>query len=159
MRALHAAAALSVTVLLAAAPAASAGHLHHKRCVPCCCPPAAAPAPREAEPPRFRAAEPVVRAAVVPSMPMYTMPMMYAPVMPAMAVQPTRGAEFRGPTDCCERVDRLELEMTKLAQSVRELQSVVQGQTEVLKILAARQPATPRDVEAVPIPPLKPLPQ
>jgi hypothetical protein len=72
-------------------------------------------------------------------MPVFAMPMMM-PVMPAMAtmpVQATRGAEPRGATgDCCDRVDELEREMKRLARSMTELQDIVHGQTEILKVLA-----------------------
>lgn len=151
MRSFRPAAALLLSLAsLATASEAWAIHHHCKRCVPCCCPQCSQAAERGAEELRPRAAEPVVRAAVVQSMPMYTMPMMYAamPVMPAMAPQ-TRSAEPRG-GDCCERVDKLEAEMLRLSQSMRDLQTIVAGQTEILKVLANRPDGVSRGATITP---------
>jgi hypothetical protein len=148
---------LIVSLAVVAAPVvASAGHCHRgchcHRCVPCCQQPA--PDHREAVEERPRAAaRAVVQAPIVQSMPVYTMPMMYAamPVVPAMATAPvSRAAEYRAPGDCCERVDKLEQQMKELARSMTELQTIVHGQTEVLKQLATR-PTQPR--EAIPLAP------
>jgi hypothetical protein len=145
---------LIVSLAVAAAPsAARAGHCHHRchchKCVPCCEQPAREPRAAVEERPRA-ATRAVVQAPIVQSMPVYTMPMMYAamPVMPAMATAPApRAAEYRAPGDCCERVEKLEEQMKELARSMTELQTIVHGQTEVLKVLAGRQ--APR--EAVPL--------
>ena len=148
---------LIVSLVAAAAPSvASAGHCHHgcrcQRCVPCCQQPA--PEHREAVEERPRAAtRAVVQAPIVQSMPVYTMPMMYAamPVVPAMATAPaSRAAEYRAPGDCCDRVEKLEEQMKELARSMSELQTIVHGQTEVLKVLAAQR-SQPR--EAIPLAP------
>ncbi len=137
-------AAVSAVVVLTMAAGAQAGHCHHHHCRHCvvCCQQGPAPTDRAAEeepPPRrtTRAAAPVA-ASIVQSMPVYAMPAMFAtmPVMPAVAT--SRGAEPRGATDCCERVDKLEEEMKKLAKAVSDLQDIVQGQTEVLEKLANR---------------------
>jgi hypothetical protein len=120
---------------------------HHSccRCVVCCQQPAAPVEDRREaqETKRSTRGSDVVRAAVVPSMPMYTMPMMYAamPVMPAVATQPTRGAEYRGAGDCCDRVDKLEVEMRRMAESVNNLQVLVMAQSKAIEALAA--PKTP----------------
>ena len=147
---------LIVSLAVAAAPsAATAGHCHRgchcHRCVPCCQQPASEPRAAVEERPRA-ATRAVVQAPIVQSMPVYTMPMMYAamPVVPAMATGPApRAAEYRAPGDCCDRVERLEEQMKELARSMSELQTIVHGQTEVLKVLAGRQ--APR--EALPLSP------
>jgi hypothetical protein len=157
MRGMHGTVFLIASLLVAAVPAAArAGHCHHscrcQRCVPCCQQPA--PEHREAVEERPRAAtRAAVPAPIVQSMPVYTMPMMYAamPVVPAMATAPaTRAAEYRAPGDCCDRVEKLEEQMKELARSMTELQTIVHGQTEVLKVLAAQRPQ-PR--EAIPLAP------
>ena len=152
---------LIVSLVAAAAPSvASAGHCHHscrcQRCVPCCQQPATEPRAAVEERPRA-ATRAVVQAPILQSMPVYTMPMMYAamPVVPAMATAPTtRAAEYRAPGDCCERVEKLEEQMKELARSMSELQTIVHGQTEVLKVLAAQR-SQPR--EAIPLAP-QPIP-
>lgn len=135
-------AAVSAAVVLTMAASAPAGHCHPHYCRHCvvCCQQGPAPtrAAEEEEPRRTtRAAQPVA-ASIVQSMPIYTLPAVYAtlPVVPAAAT--TRAAEPRGATDCCERVDKLEVEMKKLAKAVSDLQDIVQGQTEVLEKLANR---------------------
>jgi hypothetical protein len=136
-------AAFVSALVLGMASTAAAGHCHHacKKCVVCCCqqaPPARRSAEEDEEP--RRTARAPVAAPIVQSMPVYAMPAMFAtlPVMPAVAT--TRAAEPRGASDCCERVDKLEEEMKKLAKAVGDLQVIVQGQTEVLKVLAERKP-------------------
>lgn len=141
----RAAACLSMVAVAAITPSAQAGHghcHHNHKCAVCCCPPAA-PAERAVEERQTRRArDSVVRAAVIPSMPMYTMPMMYAamPMMPAVATQPTRAVEPRGPDDCCERVRKLEEQMLKLATAVNEMQEIVAGQTRAIDKLTGASP-------------------
>jgi hypothetical protein len=148
------AAAASLLAITTTAPS-QAGHCHHacKKCVICCCQNGPPSYDREAEPePRkaTRTARSVAPAPIVQSMPMYAMPAMFAtmPVVPAMA---TRSAEPRGASDCCDRVDKLEIEMKNLAKAVSDLQDIVEGQTRVLEVLAKRT-APPTAAPAVVVP-------
>jgi hypothetical protein len=145
MRGLSLAVCVVVTSIVAlTAASARGGHCHHacKKCVICCCQNAPPSYEREAEPEPRKANRPTPRsvtpAPIVQSMPMYVMPAMFAtmPVVPAAAT--SRSAEPRGASDCCDRVDRLEDEMRKLAKAVSDLQDIVAGQTEVLEKLAER---------------------
>jgi hypothetical protein len=150
-------AALTSLGMLSMSGAVQAGHCHHacRKCVICCCqqsPPAESRSAEKDEPSKSRSASRAVTTApIVQSMPVYAMPAMFAtmPVMPAMAT--SRSAERSATTDCCDRVDKLEDEMIKLARAVRNLQIVVEGQTAVLEKLAAPPaPATAAPAVVVP---------
>ena len=138
---------LVATSITAQAMPALAGHCHKCKHYCCCCykgGPAGAPsyAPQERQAAPATAAFP--QAQLVPSMAMYQMPMMYAsvPIMPAMAsfsapaAQPAAAPTTRETIrDCCDRVDSLETEMKRLAQSVNNMQILIQGQNDILKAL------------------------
>ena len=72
-------------------------------------------------------------------MPVFSTPMMLAsvPVVPATA---TRAAEpdTRSALDCHERLDRLEDNVTRLAEAVHNLQAIVQDQSRVLEKITER---------------------
>lgn len=157
---LMAACGVAVASLVSHPASATAGHGLCHKCLPCqkcvpCCPPSYGYDRGMEEPRRAVRDTPrgeVIQAPLVPTMPMFAMPMMM-PVMPAMATMPmgaTRGGDYRDAGyrgDCCEKVDKLEAEMKNLAKSVSDLQTLMQGQNDVLKILAqdykSRQTGTP----------------
>ena len=133
--------ALGLPILSFTDWATAGGFCGCRRCVVCCqCGSCGGhrgdePAPKSA---KIRAADPVA-APIVQSMPVFSMPMMFAsmPVMPAMATMPqTSSRSAAGGSDCCDRVDRLEDEMIRLAKSVNQLQAIVEGQTKVLEKLS-----------------------
>lgn len=118
---------------------ASACNLCGRRCIVCCCCQGGCghdrgEAPRES---RSRGSDPVV-APLVQSQPVFAMPVMFAsmPMMPAMAMQQpvTRGAETK--SACDERIDKIETQVTNLARSVRDLQTIVEGQIRVMEKLS-----------------------
>ncbi len=132
--------ALFAVALLPTPRTATAGHCHHCRKVIVCCncqghSQGRGVEEREEAEFRNRAAQPVA-APIVNSTAVFTVPMMYAtmPVMPATMTTSRSAGPAAG--DCCERVDRLEQEMIRLQRSMHDLQTIVQGQTDIMKILA-----------------------
>jgi hypothetical protein len=144
---------LVVGSLVASVGSAFAGHHCHK-CPKCCCcngSPAAAPAAAPAAVPQANAAANSVfpQAQLVQSMPVFQTPLMFAsmPVMPAMAYSTPNNQPAAAPAapreirDCCDRVDKLEEQMKKLAESVNNMQTLIQGQNEILKVLVKERPS------------------
>ena len=80
---------------------------------------------------------------IVASMPVFSAPMMFAS-MPVFPTTTTRSAEpyQRSTQDCHARIDRLEDNMLKLAEAMRELQTVVHDQTAALAEVTKRLDAS-----------------
>ena len=133
---------------------ALAGNHCHK-CPKCCCccngaQGAAAAASASTSRSENRAAV-FSQAPLVQSMPVYQTPLMFAsmPVMPAMAFSPASNqagasaAPAAAPQqirDCCDRVDQLELEVKRLAVSVNQIQTLIEGQNKILNVLVEKLP-------------------
>jgi hypothetical protein len=149
MRSYIQATVLCLSALVAAVPtvnvpSVSAGdccchHCRH-RCGHCCCncggnESHGGPISKAADGPIFNRA-PLVQAPIIQATPLFAMPVMYAG-MPMMG-----GVSSPSPKDvdadtkhCEERLDNLERQVSDLATSINNLQTIVNGQTELLKAI------------------------